>query len=107
MLMKKIGTGTIIFFILQAVGINFEIFVESVWSRLSHPPSGSSVSSLFTTSSRMKGSEEATQPFWIRLAGYTWVVAWFTLTIPFMIDPMVARGMFILPEADLRTLAWW
>jgi len=123
MLLKRFGTGSIAFFMLQAIGINLEILLQFIWSHLSGtPPSSShptkektkgkmngytngngSVALSPTSSNNMKTPLKERPPLWIRLMGYTWVLVWFTWTVPFMIDPVVAAGMFTNSAADLRT----
>jgi hypothetical protein len=134
MLLGRFGSGALKFFVLQPVAIILEKVVASAWARFNPVPpaavangndtkakqpnglngNGNGVKGLSPNTSkngersqsRLERKIVGTPPVWLRCVGYVWVFAWFVLTLPFIIDPMVPLGIFIDSRVDLRTFAW-
>lgn len=64
--------GTVFFFSSQAVGISIEEIAVAVYTRVS--------------------GDLQTRP-WHRWAGFVWVAAWFSCTLPLFLNDMFASGM--------------
>ncbi|KAF8998389.1 membrane bound O-acyl transferase family-domain-containing protein [Cyathus striatus] len=79
MLMGHLSSGAFVFFMLQPFGIAFERVVMSAFG--------------FDFG---KGKGKEVRPGVLgRYLGYVWVLAWFVVTAPIMVDTMVHAGVFV------------
>jgi len=83
-LQGKLGWGAVIFFVLQGVAVVIEQVVSSSWNG-SKPSSNS-------------GKATSKPTLFVRSVGYIWVLSVLTLSLPFMIDPLVSAGFFADPR---------
>ena len=109
-----VGGGAFKFFILQSAGLILEKVVISGWAHFNPPldidgsdartkrqDGRNGVKNLSANASKKdeqsrSGPEAKSEPpLWFRCVGYAWVILWFVLSLPFMIDPMVSSGMII------------
>ena len=109
-----VGGGAFKFFVLQPAGLILEKVVISGWEYFNAPldidgsdartkrqDGRNGVKNLSANASKKdeqsrSGPEVKSEPpIWLKCVGYAWVIFWFVLSWPFMIDPMVSSGIII------------
>ncbi|KAH9484824.1 Acetyltransferase cdmC [Psilocybe cubensis] len=101
--------GSFQFFMLQAVGITIEDFVLKLVGSITTTKEAKA--NLETTKhiadADVRANDEKLPPWSVRLLGFTWVLVWLSITLPWWTDPICNNGyMREIPEFSIILGLW-